>query len=55
MAVLLLQLTHFVEERIAFRLGTALAGTGGTARRTGRRFRSDGSYGTLETMPSSAV
>ena len=28
---------------------------GGTARRTGRRFRSDGSYGTLETMPSSAV
>ena len=28
---------------------------GGTARRTGRRFRSDASYGTLETMPSSAV
>src|ERR1039457_1370151 len=27
MAVLLLQLTHFVEERIAFRLGTALAGS----------------------------
>src|ERR1017187_10857001 len=27
MAVLLLQLTHFVEDRIAFRLGTALAGS----------------------------